>query len=271
MPKVTFYSLFITPFFIIYFLTGCTTFNPAPYQDSLNKIKEVDKQTTSYHIDWHDGFVKYLILWQKEYITLLKSKLKSEIYLILLHNSTDISKAIPISTADQDIYFPVKGNRTLLRENYNKQIITHIIENSFELKIAGTLTTKNLIEIHKQILLDKNYYEKLSGPQIKLYQQGILTLDNFIFDLPSIDKIENDFNKLIDITNKYKNFNVKLSEQHTNIESELISSLQAAASALESNLWLVNSGGKAIETINSLIKMAPESKIQPEEKNHESK
>jgi len=100
---------------------------------------------------------------------------------------------------------------------------------------------------------NSNIYTTLSPAQKQLYENGISELRKKIVDIPVIQKQQQDFDRLKKVVESHKKFNLKLANQHSQFEQELINALQAAASALNSSLWLAKIGNKAIENINTLV------------------
>ncbi|MCP4610344.1 MAG: hypothetical protein GY845_16660 [Planctomycetes bacterium] len=248
-------------------MSSCKTFDPRPYQESLEKARTINEQTKGYQNRWHDGLIKHLEALHEQYLEILKAKLKQQVFDNLIKNN-EAKEYAPISIYEQDIFFPIQGNRTLARESYQDEIREIISNHSFEYTVAGSTKSRDLIDMHIEEKSNTAIYTNLSAAEKQLFESGISKLQEKIVDIPFIQKQQQDFDRLIKVIEDQKKFNIELANQHSQFEQELINALQGAASALESNLWLTQIGSKAIEKINILVGNAlSESQPKKEETN----
>lgn len=264
------YKGFIITLLSTIILSGCKTFDPRPYNESLDKVRTINEQSENYQNHWHDALIKHLKSLHDQYIEILNAKLKQEVFDKLIKNNKSRNYE-PISIDDQDIFFPIQGNRTRARELYKIDIQKIISNHSFDIKVAGSTTSKDLIDIYIAKKNNNNIYNNLSPAQKELFESGISKLRDKIVDIPLKHQQQQDFDRLINVIEDHKKFNIKLASQHSQFEQELINALQAAASALKSNVWLAKTGNMAIGKINTLVESALSVSQQDKEVSNGSK
>src|ERR1044072_3318836 len=124
--------------------TGCKSFDPTPYQQSLAKVRQVAADTGDYELRWHKALLEACEANHLQAMEVLKAKLVTEVIDNLLKGKT------PISADDQDINFPIEGNRSAARTRWIRSLNTTIPNNKVEINIAGARQPFNLIELFKE-------------------------------------------------------------------------------------------------------------------------
>lgn len=245
-----------TAFFIsglaVVLLTGCKSFDPTPYQQSLAKVRQVAADTADYEARWHLALIEACEANHTQAMEVLKAKLISEVFDNLLKGKE------PISADDQDVYFPVDGNRSAARIKWIKSLDTIITNYTVELEIAGAKDSFDLIKLFKEEKSASANFGKLTAPQRQFYSDGIAKLKAQIITIPLIEQHEKDFAELRKSIETHKEFASQLARQHGELEQEMIGGLQSAASALEANAWIVQIGNKALSGLNGLLGKTPQ-------------